>query len=208
MPHAEIVVGPPGWNGWGVHVSRVTHALNTNLQPWSARLAPNSPEMQVFHAAYPLDGPARVTHFWNTIVVPQPPNSRSPFHAWMRESALETIRVQQHPNFMSRLDAVFGFLCFADAIRFACHHRDGAMCYLHEVQPAHGTLLADMKLWDECNWDYVNSDAAYDSLMSMATAYWQNATGNLNTQGMARPELLMPAPITVTQPRLQFERER
>jgi hypothetical protein len=126
----------------------------------------------------------------------------------MREAALETVRVQHHPNRISRLDSVFGFLCFADAIRFACHHREGGLCYLHEVQSAPGALLADMRLWDECNWDYLAPKAAYDTLMKMASDYWNSATADLNAQGIGRPELLMPAPVTLVQPAIPFDRAR
>jgi hypothetical protein len=207
MPHAEIVVGAGGWNGWSVHVSQINHPLETQLQPWSKRLGPDAPEMHALHMVYPLNTPAQITAYWNALVAPNHPHNSAGFHAWLREAALEKVRVQEHPALMSRLNAIFGFLCFADAIRFACHHRSGSLSYLHELQPAEGSMLADMKIWDACHWQYDQPQAAFDILMSMAAAYWNGATANLDTPGMERPELLMPAPVTVTEPALAFERE-
>jgi hypothetical protein len=44
--------------------------------------------------------------------------------------------------------------------------------------------------------------------VTMGHAYWRSATNDLTAQGHARPELLVPPPVTVIEPAIRFERER
>ena len=82
------------------------------------------------------------------------------------------------------------------------------MAYLYEFQPGPGTLMVDMKIWDNCKWDYALAANAFGILIGMGEAYWQSTTGDLTSRTSHRPELLVPPPVTVTELSIPFEREK
>lgn len=207
MSHSEMVTGPDGWNGWAVHVSEANLPTGIELRPLSGRYAPQSAEMHSFHAVFPLDTPAKIANYW-LLIQHLPKEHRGSYDVWLTEAALETVRRQSHPDLPSRLDSIFAFRCGAEAIRFACHWRTGQMAYLYEFQPAAGTVMVDMKIWDNCKWDYAQPANALRILIGMAESYWHGASAGLTAQGMARPELLVPPPVVIPEPAIRFEREK
>jgi len=208
MAHSEVVVGPNGWNGWAAHVSEHNFPLGTQFRPLSARFPRNSPEMQSYLAVYPLDSPAKITDYWSNLVRHVPQSDRGSYNTWLTEAAIETVRRADYPDLPSRLESIFAFRCGAEAIRFACHFRTGQMAYIYEFQPPNGTVMVDMKIWDAGKWDYTQPAATFEMFVAMGYAYWQSATNDLTARGLARPELLVPPPVTVIEPAIRFERER
>jgi hypothetical protein len=163
--------------------------------------------MQLFRSVFPLDSSTKIAQYWQNSVQ-HLPQQRGGFNTWLTEAAIETVRRHRYRDLPSRLDCIFGFRCAAEAIRFACHYRTGPMAYLHEFQPGPGTVMVDMKIWDNCKWDYAQAVSALGILIGMGEAYWQSATGDLTAHGRQRPELLVPPPVTVTEPPIPFEREK
>src|SRR2546427_2082506 len=192
MAHSDLVIGPTGWNGWAVHVSETNFPIDTEFEPLSVRFQPNSFEMGLFGSVFPLDSPTKIAQYWQNSIERQPQQQRGPFNVWLLEAALETVRRQHHRDLPSRLECIFGFRCAAEAIRFACHYRTGPMAYLYEFQPGPGTVMVDMKIWDNCKWDYALAANAFGILIGMGEAYWQSATGDLTSRTSHRPELLVP----------------
>jgi hypothetical protein len=187
------------------------HQPGTRLWTWSSGglLADKDNfERQIFEELFPLDAASKIANYWNAFVKNRAEDDRGPFHSWLREAALETVRQDRFRDQPSRLDVVFAFRGFADAIRFACHHRFGPNCYLHEFRPDQGAVMADMHVWDSCDWQYELPEEAFNNLILMAESYWSGVTRDMDATGMRRPELLVLPPVVITEVAIPFQRER